>query len=183
VDALCAGGLAAILMRRPGNAEPMLAQSGRWTVVTGVLLVALSALCSKMGTGQAGRLVFQLRGTLLALFFVGLVLISLKPATTVLARAFRNPALRFFGKYSYGLYVYHGILTWYFIEKQVEKRLDAALGNHALTMVAYAALGTGISLAVSVASYELFEKRFLKLKRFFEARPAPAEAPRVPSAM
>ena len=36
--------------------------------------------------------------------------------SNLIARAFQGPLLRFFGKYSYGLYVYHGILTWSLFE-------------------------------------------------------------------
>ena len=91
-------------------------------------------------------------------------------------RAFRSRPLKFFGKYSYGIYVYHGLLTWYFAESAVEARLDALLGNHWLTILTKAAIGVSVSTTVAVLSYELFEKRFLSLKRFFEARQAPARA-------
>ena len=82
--------------------------------------------------------------------------------------------MRTLGKYSYGLYVYHGILQYQFFEMRLEERLTAALGHHGAAMVAKAALGFGISFAISVASYAVIEKRFLALKRYFEAAPAPA---------
>jgi peptidoglycan/LPS O-acetylase OafA/YrhL len=81
----------------------------------------------------------------------------------------------FFGKYSYGLYVYHGLLNWHLNAMGLEQRLDAALGDHALAMVAHASIGVGASTAIAFASYHLFEKRFLALKRYFEAAAAPAE--------
>ena len=114
----------------------------------------------------------QIRGSLYAIFFGALVLVSLQPRPSLLARALRGRALRFLGKYSYGLYVYHGLLTWYFIEFHAEARFDALIGNHALAIAAKAACGVAISLAVAMASYELFEKPFLSLKRFFEVREA-----------
>ena len=90
--------------------------------------------------------------------------------------------LRFFGKYSYGLYVYHGLLTWYFLERRMGDRIGAALGHHSLAIAVTAAFGIGASLVIAVLSYEMFEKRFLQLKRFFEAGhelAAPAAAPRI----
>ena len=107
-----------------------------------------------------------------SLFFGALTLASLQPRTRTLGKVFQNGTLRFFGKYSYGLYVYHGILTWYLYESHAEDRLDAAVGNHAVTIAIRAALGAGASLAIAVGSYHLFEKRFLGLKRYFEA-PSP----------
>ena len=88
-----------------------------------------------------------------------------------LARLFRGRLLRFFGKYSYGLYVYHGLFTWYLLEVQANERLDRWFGgHHGLTLVARVVLGVGVSGVVAVLSYELMEKKFLGLKRYFESR-------------
>ena len=57
----------------------------------------------------------QIRNTLYALFFGALTLLSLRPSTELISRAFRSRVLRFFGKYSYGLYVYYGLLPWYLL--------------------------------------------------------------------
>jgi peptidoglycan/LPS O-acetylase OafA/YrhL len=84
-----------------------------------------------------------------------------------------------FGKYSYGLYVYHGIIAEYMIDMGWQDRFTALLRNHPAGMVAHAMVGVTLSLAMAVLSYELFEKRFLALKRYFEAAPpAPAAMPR-----
>ena len=66
--------------------------------------------------------------------------------------ALPGPAPGFFGKYSYGLYVYHGLFTWYLLEVQANERLDRWFGGHHwLTLVARVVLGVGVSVLVGGA--------------------------------
>ena len=89
-----------------------------------------------------------------------------------------EPAPHFLGKYSYGLYVYHGLFTWYLVEVRANERLDRLFGyHHSLTIVARALLGVGVSVVVAVLSYELMEKKFLALKRYFAAEPPQLQPP------
>lgn len=167
IDTLCCGGLFALLARRDAGVEVLVRRSGRAALTLGAMIVALSAWCATTKLGLP--VLHQVRNTAYALFFAALSLASLQSRTTTSGRIFQNGALRFFGKYSYGLYVYHGIFTWYLYETRAEDRLDTLLGNHWLTIVARAALGVGASLVVALLSYHLFEKRFLALKKFFES--------------
>jgi peptidoglycan/LPS O-acetylase OafA/YrhL len=173
-DTLCVGGLLASLVRREGGAARLVGGSGRAALALGGVILAVSLWCATAKLGLP--LLHQVRNTLYALFFGALTMVSLKPASNAVARLFQGRVLRFFGKYSYGLYVYHGVLTWYFLEVGEEGRLDALLKHHALAIAARAALGVALSVAVAVLSYQLFEKRFLALKRWFET-PEPEAAP------
>jgi peptidoglycan/LPS O-acetylase OafA/YrhL len=119
-----------------------------------------------------------IRGTLYAMFFGALTLMSVRDAKhSLVALAFQSSWLRTFGKYSYGLYVYHGILSQHMLELRAQDRLEALLGSNSLAIAAQTVFGVGVSLLVAAVSYEVFEKRFLALKRFFE----PREAARAPS--
>lgn len=174
VDTICAGALVAAYSRREGGAEFLLARAVPYAVGLAAIIVPLATF------GAVTKLwlpvIHQVRGTLNALFFAALTLISLLPAErNVVARLFQGRSLRMFGKYSYGLYVYHGIIAYEMLELRTEDRFGALFGGHSMGMVVQAVFGVGLSLLVSVASYELFEKRFLALKRYFEtARPARA---------
>jgi peptidoglycan/LPS O-acetylase OafA/YrhL len=170
IDTLCVGGLLAILCRREGWAEALVRRAGRAALGVAGVTIALSAYCALAKTGLP--VLHQVRNTLYALFFGALALLSLQPEPGMVARALQSRVLRFFGKYSYGLYVYHGILTWYLIEFRGERWFDAAFGNHWVAMFAKAIFGVAFSLVVAMVSYEVLEKPFLSLKRFFEARPA-----------
>jgi len=183
VDALCVGALLAVLSRRADGGQSLVRDSGRAALYLGGLIVAISTWCALMKTGLP--LLHQIRSSLYSLFFGALSLLSLRSPRHLVARVFQGRLLRFFGKYSYGLYVYHGLLTWYFLERRMGDRIGAALGHHSLAIAVTAAFGIGASLVIAVLSYEMFEKRFLQLKRFFEAGhelAAPAAAPRIAGA-
>jgi peptidoglycan/LPS O-acetylase OafA/YrhL len=166
IDTLCTGGLLALLVRRPAGPSPWIGRSGRAGLGLGLALLGLSAWCTITKLGLP--VLHQVRNSGYAMFFGALTLLSLGPSSQLASRFFQTGWLRFFGKYSYGLYIYHAILSWFFLERGLDGRLDALLGNHALAMAARAVLGIGISTGVAVISYELFEKRFLALKRHFE---------------
>ena len=171
IDTLCVGALLALLARREGGVERLVGRASRGALALGTVVFLLSVWCATTKLGLP--VLHQVRSTLYALFFGALSLTSLQ-REGALGRAFRSGVLRFFGKYSYGIYVYHGILTWYLLEVRADDRLDALLGGHSLAIAAKAVLGVSVSVVVAVASYQLFERRFLGLKRFFEAPRAAA---------
>ncbi|MFN7981773.1 MAG: acyltransferase [Vicinamibacterales bacterium] len=178
VDSLCAGGLLAIVAHRDEgrDAGRLVERALPAALLFGGLIVAVSAWCALTDLGVTT--LHQVRDSLYALFFGAVVLLSLRPGHSFFSRAFQNRTLRFLGKYSYGLYVYHAILLWYFTDTHVEARFDALLGNHWLTMIAVAVVGTAISVAVAMLSFHLFEKHLLSLKRFFETDMTEARARR-----
>jgi peptidoglycan/LPS O-acetylase OafA/YrhL len=106
-----------------------------------------------------------------------LIAMALRPASKT-ERLFDGSFLRFFGKYSYGLYVFHytidanltSPLRDYF-QQQTHSKVVALLGA--------ALIVAGLSVVVALLSYHLYEIQFLKLKRFFsykshDAQTAPA---------
>jgi peptidoglycan/LPS O-acetylase OafA/YrhL len=89
---------------------------------------------------------------------------------TLANRIGKIPALRFFGRYSYGLYVWHDLPSpicvawWPWFARNIHP-LILAESAYVLTLLA-------LFTAVAVASYHLLEIRFLKLKSHFRyARP------------
>jgi peptidoglycan/LPS O-acetylase OafA/YrhL len=103
--------------------------------------------------------------TLVGLACATLIAMALRPRSTT-QRLFRSAFLRFFGRYSYGLYVFH-----YSIEGAVSHPLRRLLADqlHSKTL---AVLGDGLvvgalSVLAALLSYHLFEARFLHLKRLF----------------
>ena len=177
IDTLCVGALLAAVARREGGAALLVQLSGRAAIVIGGISLVLAAWCA--GTHLGLPVVRPLRTTLYAMFFGALTLMSVRdPTQGVVARFFRGSWLRMLGTYSYGLYVYHGLVAQHMHQLRVQDRLATLLGGHTRGMVAQAVVGVGISLLISAVSYELFEKRFLALKRFFETRPTqPSESP------
>jgi peptidoglycan/LPS O-acetylase OafA/YrhL len=79
----------------------------------------------------------------------------------------------FLGTYSYGLYVYHHFISFYLSSNHTELVLARGLGSHAAAVALQAIVGALASLVLAYLSFELFEKRFLGLKRLFETAKEP----------
>lgn len=170
IDTLCLGAFIALRIRRPGVLSAWVEKAGLAAVIFGAAFVVVVAMYSL--APSTSRVLHQLRNSLDAFFFAALILVALKPPSNVIARIFQGRVLGFFGKYSYGLYVYHALLSWYLYEAAVDEKLDALLGNHTLAMVARVVIGVGVSILISMLSYNLFERRFLALKRYFDDTPS-----------
>jgi peptidoglycan/LPS O-acetylase OafA/YrhL len=77
-----------------------------------------------------------------------------------------SKVIRYLGKISYGLYVFHMLGIW------TAQKLTFRFGAGWLLM---AVIAFAVTAAASIASFELFEKHFLRLKRRYEfvhSRPA-----------
>jgi peptidoglycan/LPS O-acetylase OafA/YrhL len=103
---------------------------------------------------MAGRILVPL---LLAFFFSALLILALQRPR--IARALDIGPFRFIARYSYGWYVWHGMLI---------PAVIAYAGTWPLWPRAFA--GIGASFVVAIASYHLFESPFLALKRYFPQR-------------
>jgi len=79
---------------------------------------------------------------------------------------FKNKVLRFFGKYSYGLYVYHYSISES-LTVPIRVFMDGHFHNKALGVFTGAVVVMLLSIVVALLSYHLIESRFLKLKKYF----------------
>jgi peptidoglycan/LPS O-acetylase OafA/YrhL len=103
--------------------------------------------------------------TLAAISFASLIAMALRPGSNT-QRLFATGTLRFFGKYSYGIYVFH-----YSLDTMLNSPTRLFVSNHlhskALGVLAGACIVMAATIAVAFLSYHLYESRFLSLKRFF----------------
>lgn len=119
--------------------------------------------------------------TMLALGFSGLIVASLD-SNSVCHRIFKMRWLRHFGKYSYGIYVLHFSVGYLF-----DKLMRAILGqdlrfflylhlrSHGVADLIAFLLNVGVIYGVAWISFNLYEVRFLRLKRKFAYSRLPTE--------
>lgn len=166
-DGLALGGLCATLLRDPRHA-PMVARAARLLLIpAGAGVVLLFA-----GTGLVNnsRAAISFGTTVLALLFASVVVIVARaPDSGRGVRVLRSKLLRFFGKYSYGLYALHPFVLGIMIDDAAVRDAFArgfrsqTLGGLVLGLVVIV-----ISIGLAMASWHLYEKHFLKLKRHFQ---------------
>lgn len=173
MDALALGAAAAALVRMPGVVE-RLARHRRWLLamaLTGGLAGALGTHVydvSAVPTLTAGHL-------LLSIVFASLILYVVIPHNArgrdALCRILRSKAMRSIGQYSFAMYVFHlpiGLI--------VPFRAFEPLGSD-IGRVMYVLVVILLSFVAGAASFHLFEKHFLKMKRWFVPMPRPTSQP------
>jgi peptidoglycan/LPS O-acetylase OafA/YrhL len=183
LDGLALGAFLAVTARQQGGVD-RLAWALPWVVAVVGALLALTFGWTRLVSSRHGlELVLPIRAALILVLLACLLLWALiAPERSATSRFFRSRPMVFLGTYSYGLYVYHHFISYYLSANRTELELAHWLGSHGAAVALQAAVGASISLAVAYLSYELFEKRFLRLKRLFATAEEPAPTAREPPA-
>ena len=176
VDTMALGALLAILVRGDQATAKRLLGGAKWMA----LILGLLWFASLWKNPSRDRLWSVTAGyTLVAGFFAALLpAVLVAPVGTPLGRVFNSALLRTLGKYSYGLYVYHVVLGSTFnrcfgtdqLKGIFQSKLHLGGAAYGVSVMAYILLASAASFAVAWVSWNLLEKRFLTLKKYFEYR-------------
>jgi peptidoglycan/LPS O-acetylase OafA/YrhL len=174
LDGLALGAFLAVTVRQPGGIERLARALPCVVAVVGGLL-AVTFIWTRLVSRQGLELVLPVRASLILILLACLLVWALvAPERSGTSRFFRSRCMVFLGTYSYGLYVYHHFISYYLTSNRTELELASRLGSHGAAVALQVTLGALASLALAYLSYELFEKRFLRLKRLFESAKEPA---------
>lgn len=181
LDGLALGAFLAVAARQPGGLK-RLVRALPWVTaaIVGLLAATVTFWIRLLVKGHGLELATSARPMLIEMLLACLLMWALvAPERSATSRFFRSRAMVFLGTYSYGLYVYHHFISYYLTSNRTELKLAPWLGSHLAAVALQATLGMFASLAVAYLSYELFEKRFLRLKRLFGTarEPAPKRPP------
>ena len=171
MDSLAAGAFVALAARGPGGISALVKPA---FIVAGTAATGYALLLAIRGTPNAldpGLATFGY--SLLWAFYGAILILALKwrPLTVVAS----NTVLRWFGKYSYGMYVWHPIIFIVMLHSEYARALRGPATLLSITLNVVLALG--VMLIVTLASWHLWEKQFLKLKARFPERAAATPEP------
>lgn len=167
MDALAAGALIALAARGPGGINALVKPA---FAIGSAALLAFGALVMVRHTKSSLDPGISTIGYSLVWMIYGSVLVlSLKwrPLNTVMNAG----VLRWFGKYSYGMYVWHPIVFIILLHSEAVRALRGPATP--LAIAVNVAVALAVMLAVTMASWHLWEKQFLKLKARFPERAPP----------
>jgi peptidoglycan/LPS O-acetylase OafA/YrhL len=161
MDGLAAGALVSIFLRDPIERE-WSQRFAPWLLMLGVALLA--GIWIWIGMFSEYHPLMQTVGfTALVLTFGSLIVEAVTPESRV-GVVFRARALRFFGKYSYAMYLFHETLTLEIVPRLPQQWiLPGEMGAQITRLV----VSMSATITLAWLSWHLVEKRFLALKPRF----------------
>lgn len=170
LDGLALGAFIAVTARQPGGFD-RLVRALPWVAAVAAGLLVMTFGWTRFVSRESMEFVLPVRASLIQMLLGCLLVWALSaPQRSSISRFFQLRWLMFLGTYSYGLYVYHHFISYYLTVNRTELELARWLGSHGAAVALQATLGIAVSLAIAYLSYEYFEKRFLRLKRFYASR-------------
>jgi peptidoglycan/LPS O-acetylase OafA/YrhL len=168
LDALAVGAFIALIVRLEGLSRRAVSQARWWAIGSGLALVVTYSATSGLSTDNSVAMTLGL--TLLATLFGSMLVLVLAAAGRgFFGRLLSTPPLRFFGKYSYAMYVAHHPLL-FFIPLSVSVwfgRLPLVQGSQLPARLAFSCAALIATIVLAMASWHLWEKHFNSLKDRF----------------
>ncbi len=162
MDSLAAGAFIALLVRGPKGVETWVRPA---MIVACTAFVIFFAMVHFRHSKDHQDLVLGTVGlSVLWAFFGSVLILALK--WRPLESMMKLPILRWFGKYSYGLYVWHPIIFMLVFHNDAARRIRH--GSGLMPELASAAVALTVMFAVTLLSWHLWEKQFLKFKHRFD---------------
>jgi peptidoglycan/LPS O-acetylase OafA/YrhL len=170
LDALAMGGwIAAYSAQRPLQ---NLRRTSRLLILASTAPLAI-VFYSKKGLWASDSLTQGLGLSVIALLFSALlILIVTSQRGDVLNTLFCWTPLRVLGKFSYGIYVIHGLLGEWLAEAFSHTKVLYYLGSPELTTLAVLMIKSSISIILAALSWYYLEQPFLRMKDYFRYTPA-----------
>ncbi len=194
LDGLAVGALLAIAARE-GAGLPALRPAAKAALAAGFLaFISVIVIDASLGWNEFSRFgyeatehglgkLMQVIGYLaLPIAFGGLLVLSVTAAPgTALARVFCSGIMRTLGKYSYALYLFHLPLRAVIRDTLFGPGVSGGgggplvkfpiiAGSQLPAQIVFWIVSSLVTLAVAWLSWNLYEKHFLKLKKYFEYR-------------
>jgi peptidoglycan/LPS O-acetylase OafA/YrhL len=164
LDSLVLGGAVAVLMTASNR---HLLRRWSWAAL-GACGAALAAIAIWRGSfeGEDGAVVAYGISFLAIFFAAALFLIISRPGGES-ARGRVNRVLSGFGRYAYGMYVFHQPLATAVLRLKGTRSMPLFYGSQIPFQILFVVLFSGCTLLVAMLSFHLMEKQFLRLKSFF----------------
>jgi peptidoglycan/LPS O-acetylase OafA/YrhL len=177
MDTLATGAFLALAIR---GSEIDLLKLARWAWpvagFSGAVILIYSLWKGRLAYGDME--VYTAGFSFLALLFGAILLISITvPSETSLGKFFNHPTLRFFGRYSYALYVFHHPISIYLPHYGFSiQTLPTVMNSQIPALLLFSMVAGLLSIMLALLSWHLFEARFLSMKRYFEYASTKSEA-------
>lgn len=167
MDSLAAGAFLALAARGPGGIAVMVRPALAMFFTAGLILAWI--VYRQGGSLNSEDMLAVTWGFSLfaALFSALLILAVTAPPASLSGRFFSCGFLRFFGKYSYALYVLQAVPRKLYHMLFPLDKLTALVGSYRVALGLFSLLLLGTMVLMALLSWHLYEKHFLKLKRFF----------------
>lgn len=168
MDGLLYGALAAVWIR----SQTLESIVRRARPISLIAAATMAVIYGRVGFDFYSPVMMLAGFPVLAILFASVLLQALVPGSWA-SRLGSIPILRFFGKYSYGMYIFHILFMPEFAKYQV--KLQMAVHSTLAGGLLYDVLTLAGTCVISVLSYQMYEKRWLGLKKRFEYKASPAQ--------
>lgn len=161
MDGLAMGALIALFVRGPRGIAPLVPWAWRLGAISAAAFLVIVVVRRDFSTSDPVILTAGI--SLLTIMYASLLVLSLtfRPLQSVM----EMPVMGWFGKYSYGLYVWHPIVNIILLHSPLTAKFEADTPLKVVALVVFAFM---VSLLVTLASYKFLEAPLLRLKSRFQ---------------